>query len=34
MFMWARLWSAPAGRPKLDAYIDRLSSRPHAMKMG
>jgi len=34
MFMWARLWGAPAGRPKLDAYIDRLSSRPHAMKMG
>lgn len=33
LFMWARQWGAPTGRPKLEAYVDRLSSRPHAMKM-
>jgi glutathione S-transferase len=33
MFMWARLWGNATGRPRLEAYIDRLQARPHAMKM-
>jgi glutathione S-transferase len=34
MFIWARMWGNPSGRPKIDAYIDRLLQRPHAMKVG
>lgn len=34
MLTWARMWGAPLGRPKLDAYVERLSKRPHAMKFG
>ncbi|WP_437739260.1 glutathione S-transferase C-terminal domain-containing protein [Sorangium sp. So ce1504] len=33
MFMWARLWGNATGRPRLEAYVDRLQARPHAMKM-
>ncbi|WP_257792728.1 MULTISPECIES: glutathione S-transferase C-terminal domain-containing protein [Sorangium] len=29
MFIWKRLWGAPPGRPKLEAYVDRLMARPH-----
>ena len=33
MFLWARLWGTPTGRPKLEAWLDRLAQRPHSMKM-
>lgn len=33
MFMWSRLWGSSTGRPKIEAYADRLTARPHAMKM-
>ena len=33
MFMWARAWKNPSGRPKIEAYVDRLSARPKAWKM-
>lgn len=32
MFMWQRLWGVNSGRPKLEAYMDRLAARPAAMK--
>lgn len=32
MLMWQRLWGVGSGRPKLEAYIDRLAARPAAMK--
>jgi glutathione S-transferase len=32
MFLWARLWGTRSGRPRLEAWLDRLSQRPHAMK--
>jgi glutathione S-transferase len=31
MFIWQQLWSGPSERPKIRAYVDRLSSRPAAM---
>ena len=34
MFIWMRLWGMPSGRPAIEAYVDRLQARPHAMKMG
>ena len=34
MFIWQRIWGAPSGRPKLEAYVDRLLARPKAMKFG
>ncbi len=33
MFIWKRLRGGPPGRPKLEAYVDRLLARPQ-MKMG
>lgn len=32
MFLWARLWGTTTGRPKLEAYLDRLAQRPYAIK--
>lgn len=34
MFIWQQMWSGPLERPKIGAYVDRLLSRPAAMKMG
>lgn len=34
MFIWKRIFGAPPGRPKLEAYVDRLLARPKAMKLG
>jgi glutathione S-transferase len=34
MFIWERMWGGPPGRPKLEAYVDRLLARPRAMKFG
>lgn len=34
MFTWQRMIGIPTGRPKLDAYVDRLLARPKAMKFG
>jgi glutathione S-transferase len=34
MFIWKRIFGAPAGRPTLEAYVDRLLARPKAMKFG
>ncbi|RZL66101.1 MAG: glutathione S-transferase family protein [Variovorax sp.] len=33
MFIWQRMFGARSGRAKIDAYIDRLLSRPHSMKL-
>lgn len=33
MFIWQRMFGARSGRAKIDAYIDRLLARPHAMKL-
>ncbi len=33
MFLWQRLWGASTGRPRLEAYMDRLAARPAAMKL-
>ena len=32
MFLWQRLWGVNSGRPRLEAYMDRLAARPLAMK--
>lgn len=32
MFAWSRQWGKPTGRPKLEAYVDRLLARQFAMK--
>jgi glutathione S-transferase len=34
MFIWMRMLGMPAGRPKLETYVDRLLARPKAMKIG
>ena len=34
MFIWKRIFGAPPGRAKLEAYVDRLLARPKAMKLG
>jgi glutathione S-transferase len=34
MFIWARIMKAPSGRPAIEAYVDRLLQRPHAIRMG
>ncbi|AKJ26711.1 glutathione S-transferase family protein [Caldimonas brevitalea] len=34
MFIWKRMWGGAPGRPKLEAYVDRLLQRPHALRMG
>ncbi|RYF34189.1 MAG: glutathione S-transferase family protein [Comamonadaceae bacterium] len=33
MFIWQRVFGSRSGRPKIDAYIDRLQARPSAMKL-
>jgi glutathione S-transferase len=33
MFIWRRMFGGPPDRPKLEAYVDRLLTRPAAMKM-
>ena len=34
MFIWKRIFGAPPGGPKLEAYVDRLLERPAGMKLG
>ncbi|VWX62814.1 Glutathione S-transferase [Burkholderiales bacterium 8X] len=34
MFIWQRLFGRHTGRPKLEAYVDRLMARPKCMTMG
>jgi glutathione S-transferase len=34
MFIWKRIFGAPAGRPALEAYVDGLLARPKAIKFG
>jgi glutathione S-transferase len=34
IFIYKRLWSGPSERPKIEAYADRLLSRPAVMQMG
>ncbi len=34
MFIWRQMWSGPPERPRIRAYVDRLLSRPAAMKLG
>jgi glutathione S-transferase len=34
MFTWKRMWGASPGRPKLEAYVDRLLERSAGMKIG
>jgi glutathione S-transferase len=33
MFVWKRMWGAQPGRPKLEAYVDRLLERPAGIKI-
>ncbi|HKE96611.1 MAG TPA: glutathione S-transferase family protein [Povalibacter sp.] len=33
MFLWARRWGTFTGRPRLEAWLDRLAQRPKAMKI-
>lgn len=33
MFLWQRRWGGSTGRPRLEAYMDRLAARPAAMKL-
>ncbi len=34
MFIWQQLWSGPSERPRIRDYVDRLLSRPAAIKIG
>ncbi len=34
MFVWKRMFGGPPGRPKLEAYVDRLLERSAGMKAG
>lgn len=34
MFIWRRLMGQPPGRPKIEAYTDRLTARQGSMKLG
>lgn len=34
MFIWMRMLGGNTGRPKLEAYVDRLQARPKGLKMG
>jgi glutathione S-transferase len=34
IFIYRRLWSGSTERPKIEAYVDRLLSRPAVMQMG
>lgn len=33
MFIWMRIMGKPSGRPKIDAYVDRLLARPAGIKL-
>lgn len=33
MFIWMRMLNQPSGRPNIEAYVERLLRRPHAVKM-
>ncbi len=33
MFVWKRMWGGPPGRPKLEAYVDRLLERQAGMRI-
>lgn len=33
MFIWQKVLGIPLGRPKLDAYVERLLARPHGIRM-
>ena len=33
MFIWQRMLGTPSGRPKLEAYVDRLLQRPKGIKL-
>ncbi len=33
ILLWQRMVGSSTGRPRLEAYADRLAARPHAMKM-
>ncbi|MFL6551027.1 MAG: glutathione S-transferase family protein [Povalibacter sp.] len=33
MFLYARLWGTRTDRPRIEAWLDRISQRPHSMKM-
>lgn len=33
MFLFARSWGTRTGRPQLEAWLDRMAQRPHAMKL-
>lgn len=32
MFLWQRRWGVSSGRPRLEAYMDRLAAREQSMK--
>jgi glutathione S-transferase len=34
MFIWMRIQGGKTGRPKLEAYVDRLLARPKGLKLG
>lgn len=34
MFIWKRIFGAPADRPALEAYVDRLLARPKGIRFG
>jgi glutathione S-transferase len=34
IFIWQRMMGTQSGRPKIDAYVDRLLARPKAIKLG
>jgi len=34
MFLWGRMLQSSSGRPKIEAYVDRLLARSKAMKLG
>jgi glutathione S-transferase len=34
IFIWQRMMGNTSGRPKIDAYVDRLLARPKAIKLG
>jgi glutathione S-transferase len=34
MFIWMRMLGGKTGRPKLEAYVDRLQARPKGLKLG
>ncbi len=34
LLLWARLWGLRTGRPKIEAWLDRIAARPDSMKLG